>query len=497
MSWIWPFAKKQTPPKRPEEGFFHSGIRDDYATSSVRQLTPAKLGAAIRAADEGDTVSQYEVFELVEQDTHVTSVSSKRRQAVTKAAFKLKPAVEDGKAQQAVDLCNAIIFGENGSGGIDNWSTALFDLTDAIGKAFALGQPVWYLDQGRWKIKRIERWPQMECILGDPSVWRDGNADEIRIITEAERVKGEALAPYQWICHTQKTWSVPLSRASLFRAITWFYLFKRFSLKDWAIFVEKYGQPLRMGKYRAGAEKKEQDALWAAVLSLGKDSACIVPDGNTIELIEAKVTSSGGGSLPHSQLSEYCNKEISKALMGSTMSVDPGDRGARSQGEVYERSEGDLAINDAQKLAETLRRDLLSPIVGFNLGWDVPVPLCEFVFEEKKDLNLLAQRDKTLVDMGTLIPEDYVYQTYNIPKPKEGEKVIRRPAAAPSPFGNSGNTDDSDDADDQSNALSALSHITLADVLALADSKKKSRAWATSMISSPAASQPHAQTPKP
>ena len=51
----------------------------------------------------------------------------------------------------------------------------------------------------------------------------------------------------------------------------------------------------------------------------------------------------------------------------------------------------DLVEADAQALSTTLREQLLRPLVGFNFGWDKPVPWFRFRFEEEEDLK--AQRN--------------------------------------------------------------------------------------------------------
>lgn len=430
MPWFAPWTwGKDRKIEEPETGIWFSGARDDYAiNSNLLVLTPSKLASAMRNAAMGDTSEQYEVFEIVEQDPHVSSEMGKRRRAITCNEFKISPAVgEDSRAQQAADLCEELILGVDVRPGIINWREALYDLTDAVGKGFALSQIVWDLDGGRYVPRKLIRWPQRECVLGDPikSGQYVQDHDEIRIITNENRVSGEMLKCNSWICHMQKSWSVPLAKAALFRSITWFYLFKHFSTKDWSIFLERYGLPFRIGKYPPNASGKERDALKNAVLALGKDSACVLPQLSTIEVLETKMTSSGANQSPHQGMVNYCNAEISKAINGNTMSSDQGDRGARSAKEAFQSDEEILTFDDSNNLAETIRRDLLTPIVRLNLGTDFPVPKCEFANEDEEDLYQLSQRDKIIAkDIGLEIPVSYFYQKYNLPEPEDGEETI-------------------------------------------------------------------------
>jgi len=470
---------------KPDFGKFVSGIRDDYSVDrTLRQLTPEKLATAMKSADEGDVAAQYEVFELVEQDAHVASVWGKRRRAVLSREVQITSAIEEqdsaeGKrAQQAADLCDEVINGKWGQGGIDNWPEALKDLTDAIGKAFAVGQIAWELDAGRWLPKSIERWPQGQCALGTNAGVQ--NADEIRILTEENRIDGIPLAQWQWIAHVQKEWSQPIARASLFRGLTWFYLFKRFSWKDWVMFIERYGMPLRVGKYHPGASDTEKAALWKAVKELGHDAACIMPEQSAIELVEAKGVT---GALPHPELIKHCNSEISKLVLGNPMTTEPGEKGARSLGEVYERGEDDMTAADCLNLARTIRRDLLTPIVGFNLGWDWPIPTVRFQSAEQVDLEKEAAIDEVLVTKIRLpLGQKYFYERYGRPMPEDGEELVSGPPAPivmPPPSGQP--PDEGEPAPDEPDA--SASSKGLGGMRALKDEKKKSRDWVVSKIS--------------
>jgi phage gp29-like protein len=494
-------AKPEREPARPEQGYWYSGLRDDYYidTSIRRSLSAEKLGNLINDANQGITAAQYELFEVVEQDDQVCATLGKRRKAVASKQILIEPAMEDDGSQEynqaleAADLCNEIVFGKWGVGGVGGWKQSIHDLTDAIGKGFALSQIVWKYDGGRFVPECLERWPQRECQLGDPSKQYQQDHDQVRIITDANNWRGEELQKYQWVLHIQKEWSQPLARAALLRSVVWFYLFKRASWRDWLIFCEKFGMPTRMGKYHPGASDDEKSALWSAVKSLGTDAACIVPSQSTIELIEAKGTS-GGTTMPFPELVAHCNKAIATAILGNPMTTDPGQKGARSLGEVYERGEDELTKSDCENLAESLRQQLIAPIVGFNLGWDRPVPKVQFVFEQVIDLDKQSQRDERLVKMGLPIAKSYFYETYGIPQPDDDDELLEAPKPSPSPMmpgGQQPPQDDdieeeeeqpndgppqSDDDDEPTAAQQQLSDI-ISDALMMATEKKKIRAW--------------------
>jgi phage gp29-like protein len=413
-------------PERPEQGVWGSGDRDDYDTDRAirRKSTPKRIGDALADADEGDTAAQYELFEEVERDPRVSRLYFRRRLAVVGKPLQITPANDTPEAQRAADLCNELVLGVDGQGGIKDFDDALYDLSDAIGKAFAAAQIVWDLDGGLWVPKRLKRWPQREFYLGDPLEHEDYDPDELRVITDTERTSGKPItdfAPGQWIVHQQRCWSQPLARAALFRAVTWYWLFKKFGMKDWSILLERFGIPPRIGKYGPGTSDDEQDDLWKAVRDMGKDHACIIPEATTIELLKE---TGGKTEVPHPKMVRHCNEEISVAIMGNTMTTEQGDRGARSAKEAFQTDEYEQAEFDAKRLAATIKAQLLEPIVRFNIGPKAPVPKCEFMLDDYDDLESRGRVDKVLVEMGVPLAIDYFYDAYDRPKPGEDEEVI-------------------------------------------------------------------------
>lgn len=436
LSRFAPIGSESDRPQFPTTGTFISGERDDYSTNlGRRKVTPAILGDALNDADQGDTVAQYEIFERVENDPKVGRLYFRRRQMVTSKPLVIAPADEsDGRAVQAADLCKEMILGVNGQGGIQNFDEGIFDLTDAIGKAFAVVQIVWEQDGSRFIPRRFASWPQVQFNLGDPLQNNKQDHDRVFVVTDENNTRGMPLDEFpigQWICHKQKLFSQPLARAAMFRSIVWFWLFKRFGYSDLSIFLERFGIPPRMGKYEPGTPKDDQVALWNAVRSLGKDHAAIFPNNGTIELLELHGTH---GEAPHPVMIQHCNDEISVAIMGNTMSTTQGDKGARSIKEAYQIEEYEQAEHDSTRLASTLRDQLLKPIVLANLGPDFPLPLVRFELDDIEDLDTVSQVDERLQNLGFPLTVGYVADKYKRPIPEGVERdAILESGVSPGP----------------------------------------------------------------
>ena len=75
----------------------------------------------------------------------------------------------------------------------------------------------------------------------------------------------------------------------------------------------------------------------------------------------------------------------------------------------------DLVEADAQALATTLREQLLRPLVGFNFGWDRPVPWFRFKYEEEEDLKTLSEVYRNLAALGVPLNSEHLAERFGIP----------------------------------------------------------------------------------
>lgn len=211
------------------------------------------------------------------------------------------------------------------------------------------------------------------------------------------------------------------------RVVAWMYLFKNYDIKDWVSFCEVFGMPLRLGKYDAAASEDDKKQLMEAIISLGTDAAGIVPSSTMIEFIESQKTTSVE---IYERLARYCDEQISKAILGQTLTSDSGG-GSYAQSKTHNEVRHDLTVADAKALAVTIRRDIIRPLVEFNFGIDANIPLFGFDCREVEDQKEVVEIYKTLVcDMGLEISKSHIYKKFNIPKPEEGDEILNPPHPA-------------------------------------------------------------------
>ena len=383
---------------------------DKYSEYPSNGLTPVRLAQIFRESDDGDVRRQMELFEeMEEKDPHLFSQLQTRKQAVTGLDWEVQPVSPDPKDKQIAQWV------QDQMKGMENLNGILLDLLDAIGKGISVMEILWDVDgQNQMVISDILQ------VHPKKLMW-DAITDEMRICTEAHP-EGISLPHNKFVVHRYKAKSGHDSRAGILRVVSWMYLFKNYSLKDWVAFCEVYGMPLRLGKYDASASEADKRALMEAIVSLGSDAAGIAPSSTSIEFIEAE--NKNGATDTYEKLARYCDEQISKAILGQTLTSDSGG-GSYAQSKTHDEVRHDLTVADAKALSMTIRRDIIGPLVEYNFGPEADLPLFEIACEDPEDLMQTAEiYVKVRNELGVPIAMDHIYKKFGIPKPESGEAVI-------------------------------------------------------------------------
>ncbi|HSR58707.1 MAG TPA: DUF935 family protein, partial [Candidatus Binataceae bacterium] len=233
----------------------------------------------------------------------------------------------------------------------------------------------------------------------------------------------EPLAPYKFITHVARAKAGLPIRGVLARAAGWSYLFKNYVLKDWVTFAEVFGQPLRVGKYGAGATEQDKQTLLAAVANIGTDAAAIIPESMVIEFTQARQR---GSAELYQSFCEYLDAQVSKAVLGQTLTTEiPRGAGSRAAAEVHQSVRRDILSADARRLAATLNRDLVKPIVDLNLGPRERYPKLALGLPDDADMKQFADIIAMLADRGLRIGQKTILEKLGLPAPQAGEAILQ------------------------------------------------------------------------
>ncbi|HEX22785.1 MAG TPA: DUF935 domain-containing protein [Chromatiales bacterium] len=397
-----------------------ASLHSEFAGHPSRGLTPARLACILEQAEQGDIQAQSDLFEDMEdKDGHIFAEMQKRKLALQTLDWDIvAPRNASSAEKSATDKVKELMQG------INDFEDVIFDMADAIGKGFAC------LEFNGWTTTVGERLPS--AITWQPQRWfMVDKATRRNLRLRNNTPDGEDLNPFGWIVHRHKAKSGLLTRNGLHRVLSWPYLFKNYSVRDLAEFLEIYGLPLRLGTYPSGATDKEKSTLMRAVVNIGHAAAGIVPEGMMVEFKEA----AKGNKDPFEAMISWCERTQSKVILGATLtSQADGKSSTNALGNVHNEVRHDITHADARQLASTLTRDLVYPIAMLNTTGIEGLHRCpRFVFdcEEPEDLALYSDAIPKLVGVGVPIPVSHVQQKLNIPVPQDDEPVLQRASEAP------------------------------------------------------------------
>jgi phage gp29-like protein len=395
------------------------GVRSPISGTPADGLNPVRLASLLREADGGDPLRYLELAEVIEErDPHYLGVLSTRKRSVSQIEVSVEAASDDSRDVEMADMIRDWLKR-------DELTDEIFDILDCLGKGYSFTEIIWDTSTGQWMPLRLE-WR-------DPRWFRFDRNDLATPMQLDDQGREQPLAPFKFIYATIKAKSGLALRAGLARVAAWGWMFKAYTQRDWAIFTQTYGQPLRVGKYGAGASEKDRDTLFTAVANIAGDCAAIIPESMTIDFVET--SNVGASSTLYRERADWLDQQISKAILGQTSTTDAVIGGLGS-GKEHRAVQEDIERADARSLAAILNRDLIRPWVELNYGPQARYPRLIIARPEAEDLTRLATALAALVPLGLRVSQSEIRDKFGLADPATDDDVLRLapvvpPATAP------------------------------------------------------------------
>jgi len=389
-------------------------LENQYLTPMLDGLSPARLSSALRAADNGDLISQHRIFaDMEERDAHLSAEMGKRKMGLLNLDWDIVPprnATADEKA--SAEWAKEVI-----GDGVDDFEDLILACMDGVGHGFSGIELEW----------RKEGAELLPSFFPRPQEWFQLSQDRKALRLRDGSADGAELTPFGWIFHEHgKAKTGYIARLGLYRVLSWPFLYKAYGIGDFAEFLETFGLPFVVGKYAAGATDAEKASLMRAVTALGHDARAIMPADMVLEITKiAGGSGSGGGS--HLDMVAWADKSQSKCILGGTLtSQADGKSSTNALGNVHQEVRHDIIEADARQVAGTLTRHLVYPLIALNRGGVDSLRRCprmEFDTGVPEDLVAYADALQKLSPLFN-IPASWVRERLHIPEAEEGEEVL-------------------------------------------------------------------------
>ena len=346
-----------------------------------------------------------------ERDTHLKAQLYTRKQNLISKGWHIEPPPNDPNGQEKVDFLNW-----NLTEHLDNFTADLLGMMDALGKGFSVSEKVFErIQSGRWKgkwaLKGIHKKP-----FENIKFRRDDFGHVISLINTADNNRE---MDYNRFIHVifgeddENPYGEGLTSLSAF----WIWL-KKNQAKFWAIFNEKFSMPTIIAKTPRGATPEQKQKIDDFLDAFQSESGFRLPDGFEVSFLEAVRR----GDVTYDNFIERCNKEISKVVLGQTLSSEEGKRGQGS----YALGQAHLSILDIYVFFDSIlfgtviNQQLIKPLIDYN--WlDQRYP--KFKFNEEINWAVFSQAIYNLTNAGIELPVNWVLKKMNIPEAVNGEKT--------------------------------------------------------------------------
>jgi phage gp29-like protein len=392
-----------------------SFARNPYSGHPAAGLTPAALALILRSSIDGSPLRYLELAEdMEERYFQYGSTLSTRKRAIARMDISVEPAGETQADKDEAALVREVIEGAA-------FRVSLIDMLDAIGKGYSATEIIWDTASKPWKPVAFKH--------RDPRFFEFDRVDPERLVLLTDGGR-EELWPNCWIVHRAKAKSGLPIRGGLARLVAWLYLFQSFTLKDWAIFAEAYGQPLRLGKFNPGASETDKQVLLEAVHNIGADYAAIIPAAMAIEFVKAEVSTSAD---LYERRADWLDRQCSKIVLGQTGTTDSSEGSGYAQAKVHDDVREDIADSDAEQLGATLTEQLARPLVDFNFAPRKRSGYPKIVIgrPEEEDVKAWVEHVTKMVPFGLEVDQAEAQQKIGVTAPGKGAKLLVAPRAAP------------------------------------------------------------------
>jgi len=364
-----------------------AGIARDPFTAVFQGLLKS-TDATLLAKGKSDGLK---VYDQIEQDCHAYSTLQKRKLAVVSCEWEIVAATDDAADKKAADgirdICKAL-----------DMDGLTFGLLDAILKGYAVAEVIW----------NPETWLPDDLPIRNQRRFLFDADCKPRLLTPENKQTGEALPDRKFIIHQFGSKDGSPYGLGLGTRLFWPVFFKNHGISYWMAFAERFGGPSVVGKYPPEMTKEKQDELLDTLSRLNQERAIVVPLEAEVELIEAAKT---GSIDTYERLSRYMDEEISKAVLGETLTTSVGETGSYAASQTHNGVRMELVKADADMLSNTLNKTLMTWLCEFHFPGANPPRFWRRV-EEPSDTKAEAEKDALVATLGFAPEEDYIQEKY-------------------------------------------------------------------------------------
>ena len=215
------------------------------------------------------------------------------------------------------------------------------------------------------------------------------------------------------------------------RDLVWYYWsLKQAALQNWATYIERYSSGFRVGNYPVGNEQAKAD-METAMQNLLGDVSVLIPknaDGTDAGFGLSIMEPNGGNAEAFAKMVEYLTENIKEVILGQTGSSQAVSTGLGSSiGDQHAATLNRQMTYVANALAETMTREVVTPLFRMNFGDDGVPPQFSFSVS-KPNPDEYMKAIESFTKLGGRVSEREARKVLGLAEPEEDESVLQAPA---------------------------------------------------------------------
>lgn len=393
--------------RRPIVGREYAGIE------AGRDITRGYIDDQVYLAPQDKVLryqggTNYELYEDLLRDDRVKSAFGQRIAAVVAREWVVNPGGERRRDRMAADHLRETLRHVQ-------WDRVTDMMLYGVFYGYSVAEVMWLRDGRHVAMDRIRVRNRRRFVF---------DAHFNPLLLTSDNPNGEALPERKFWCFSAGADNddEPYGRG-LAHYLFWPVWFKKNQTRYWLVFLEKFGAPTPVSKYSRDDDKQKALELASAV---HVDSALAVPEGIVLEFLEAMRS----GSVDYGDFRRAMDDAITTIILSQTMTT--GDGSSLSQAQVHMEVRREVVESDAWLIDESFRRGPAAWWTAMNYP-GAATPEVQRVMEDPAELKDLADRDKTIVDMGHALTAEYVEDTYHVEVDRTARPAPETPPAPAEP----------------------------------------------------------------
>lgn len=352
---------------------------------------------------------------ILRKDAHLFSLFQTRKHMILSKDFEIHPASGEKRDIIIADFVKWQLYDR-----ITNFTQDLYELLSAFQYGFSVSEFIFTEDKNRWIIDKIKS--------KHPSHFGFDEHGTLYQVSENGVMK-KFLHPNKFIIHRHGgNDENPHGESLISERLYWLYYFKKNILQFLSFFIERFGSPTPIFSYPPGTSDEEHKVIDEMMEAFHNEMSIKLPSGIMTQLLEWKTT---GNANVHERAIKLFNNEMSKGVLGQTLTSETQDTGSKAQATVHFNVLASIIKFDCRSLEATVNHQLIRPLVRWNFGEVENYPYMRFKTEPEKDLESLSKRDKNLSGIldpqGKRLSTEYITETYGVQVEEKSEEEKSKP----------------------------------------------------------------------